>query len=100
MNANSSKKSLKPGLNNLFAEYLEQFSLNMEYADAFREQMRLTINDLNKDSIELNKSLLKRKTELEEKLEKLEKKYIFDGLDIGTYNKYKSQLSKTDNWLL
>ena len=92
LNANSSQKSLKTGLNNIFQDYLEQFSLDNKYIKVFSKQMELTIRDRNKNEILQEKSLNKRIKDLELNLEKLEKKYIFEGLGIGVYQKYKSEL--------
>lgn len=92
MNANSSKKSLQKGLNNIFEEYLNTYSLNDVYIDAFKAQMKLTISNIEKEQKVDKKSISDKIDEVQIKLEKLENRYIYDGLDTTTYHKHKSQL--------
>ena len=92
LNANSSKKSLNTGLNNLFQEYLEQFNLSPSMENVFREQMKITIKDRSKDEIDIEHSLNKRIINANQSLDKLERKYIFEDIGTGTYQKFKFEL--------
>ena len=92
LNANSSKKSLKEGIHNLFGEYLERFELSNSLESVFREQMKLTIENQNKEEIQLTKSLDSKIKELNEKLTTLEEKYLFDGFPKQKYLSYKTKL--------
>jgi site-specific DNA recombinase len=92
LNANSSKKSLKEGLHNIFQDYIEQFRLDNKYVEVFKEQMKLTIAERNKDNITLEYSIETKLKSANTKLEQLEKKYIFENLDLGVYQKYKSEI--------
>ena len=92
LNATSSKKSLKKGINNIFQEYLEQYELSTKYVEVFREQMKLTIKHQNKDEELLNHSLDKQIKAIEDKLEQIEDRFIYDGLEKSVYDKHKSKL--------
>ena len=92
MNAKSSKKSLQTGLNDLFEDHLSQFCLDIKYVDAFKAQMKLTIADKNKESLELEKSLNKQLKDLEVQKDKLERKYVFENLSQVLYDKFNKEL--------
>jgi len=91
LNAKSSRKSIKTGLNDLFKDYLSEFSLDNKYVEVFKEQMRLTVNDRNKESIELKNSFNKQLKDLEINLEKIERRYVVEGMAIGLYQKYTTE---------
>ena len=91
-NANSSKRSLKEGLHNIFQEYLKQFELSPNLESVFKEQVKLTIKNQNKEEIIYMKSIDNRIKENQDKLEKLEEKYLFDGFPKSKYEMYKSKL--------
>lgn len=54
--------------------------------------MRLTINDRNKESVDIESSLKKQLKSLESKMDKLDNKYIYENLGIGTYQVHKSKI--------
>jgi DNA invertase Pin-like site-specific DNA recombinase len=93
LNATSSQKSLKKGINNLFQEYIERYELSSTLEGVFREQMKITIKHQNKDEEQLNQSLENQIKEIEEKLEQLEDKYLYDGLLKDVYNRHVSKLN-------
>lgn len=92
LNANSSKKSIQEGLHNIFQNYMEQFRLDSKYAEVFKEQMKLTINERNKYDINLERSLTEKLKDANARLEQLEEKYIFGDLNKDTYQKFKSKI--------
>src|SRR5690554_7123657 len=71
MNANDSSKS--KGLNTLFQEVLEGFSLNEEILPLVEEQLKLTVQRIDGDISSNRQRLLKLKNEVNDKLKKLER---------------------------
>lgn len=47
MNANTSKKSIKEGIHNIFQNLLLNFPLNEDLEEVFKEQMKLIVNGQN-----------------------------------------------------
>ncbi|MBZ9628148.1 recombinase family protein [Psychroflexus sp. CAK1W] len=92
LNANSSTKSIKKGINNLFEDYLNQFVLDTKYTEAFKAQMKLTINDRNNESIQLETSLNSQLENLNIQLDSLERKYAFEELDVNLYKKFRDEI--------
>jgi site-specific DNA recombinase len=92
MNAHSLEKSKKEGINNLFIQLLDEFQLNQGLGDLFRRQLELSIDYINSDDLEQGKSLKKAIDSLNEELEKLEEKYIFQGLPKHTYEKHLNRI--------
>ena len=92
MNANTTVKCVQKGLNNLFGDYLNTYSLNPKYLTAFKAQMKLTVESIEKEHTETKSILEARMKEKEAHLEKLEKKYVFDSLDSTIYQKLKGEL--------
>ena len=93
LNANSSKKSLRTGLNDLFEDYLSQFCLSRKYVEVFKAQMKLTITDKNKESIELERSLSNQLKDLESQKDKLDRKFTFEDLRHELYEKFTGELN-------
>ena len=91
LNANSTPKSFKTGLNDLFNEYITQFTLDIKYIEIFREQIKLTINSKNKEAAILEKSFNKQIIELKTKIDDIERRYVVEGMAIGLYMKYKAE---------
>lgn len=92
LNANSSKKSIREGLHNIFEEYLKQFTLKESFIEIFKKQMELTIKHKEKDQISLEKSLTSQLENLKIKLKKLDNKFIYEDLDKDLYYEHKTQL--------
>ena len=91
LNANSSKKSLKEGIHNIFSDLLSSLKLNETLQGVFKEQMKLTINGQNEVFFEEENRLKKRIEELNRKLDGLDRKYAFDDLDKDLYTRFKNE---------
>ena len=53
--------------------------------------MKLTINDRNKESIELESSYNKQLKDLDVQLDGIERRYVIEGMAVGLYQKYKAE---------
>ncbi len=92
MNANTTPKSLVKGLNDFFVGYLNRHSLDPKFIDAFKAQTKLTINHLEKRQ-KTDKDIITNKIiEANVKLESIEKKYAFEGLEKNVYQRFKAEL--------
>ncbi|WP_115867382.1 recombinase family protein [Marinoscillum furvescens] len=76
-------------LHETFSDMLSSFSLNHNDVDILREELEIVFNSMQEEARESQALLKKRITEQSQFLEKLEKKYINDGLDTETYKKHK-----------
>ena len=92
LNANTTKRSLNKGLHDSFQELLAEIELKKIYTEPFKLQMKKIFHHLNTETKLLLIEQKKNLKELEEKLSKLEEKYIFDGLKKEVYEKYKDNL--------
>ena len=91
LNANTSKKSLKEGIHNVFSDLLSSLKLNETLQGVFKEQMKLTINGQNEVFFEEENRLKNRIEELNRKLDGLDRKYAFDDLDKDLYTRFKNE---------
>lgn len=92
MNAFTSTKSI--GVNELFEEYLSQFNLDESLTEAFKAQMKLTINQLEYDSLD-NRLLVEKKIkDVKMKMEQLERNNAFNGMEQEYYLKFKAELTQ------
>lgn len=94
MNANTTPKSLRKGLNDIFNEYLSNYALDSNFQSAFKEQMRLTIKQLDNEQEDEHKIITKRISETKTKLDSLKEKYVFEGFPLESYNEFKIPLEK------
>ena len=94
MNSETLEKSKKEGINNIFTKLLEEFQLKEELIDLFKKQLGFSIDYINSDDLENEKAIKKEIENLNDELEKLEEKYIFNGLPKQTYDKYFSKIQK------
>jgi site-specific DNA recombinase len=92
MNADTTVRSAQKGLNDLFGEYLSEFQLDETRLSAFKAQMRNTIIEKEKEFFEVQPFLSAKIKKVQEKIKTLEKKRIFDSLDEGLYNEFKTEL--------
>ena len=92
LNANSSKRSLNEGLHDIFKEYLGKFDLNPALLEVFRAQMKLTIQNENKQEFELLEDVKNKEKKLNSRLESLEEKYLFEDFPKEKYNAYKEKI--------
>lgn len=92
LNADSTKRSRNKGLHDSFLELLAEIELKKIYIEHFKLQMKKIFHHLNAESKVLITEQKRHLKELEEKLSKLEEKYIFEGLKREVYEKYKDNL--------
>lgn len=92
LNANTTKRSLKPGLNNSFQELLNDVEMEEKYIRPFKLQLKKMFKYLHSETQEVLQKQKKLKVELEGKLAKLEEKYLYDDLDKEVYTKHKHKL--------
>ncbi len=81
-------------VNNKFAEMLTHFTVNEKYIPLIKEQLYLTFQQHN-ESLQENEGAMNRKIrEVNEKLERLEERFITEELTAELYNKYKAKFEK------
>lgn len=81
-------------LHETFADLLSSLSLNHNDVDDLHEELEFVFESMQRESRESQALLKKRITEQTLFLEKIEKKYIADGLDTETYKKHRSTTEK------
>ena len=93
VNANTTKKSLQEGANDLFAQFLEQYSLSEQNIKAFEVQLKMTYELLSGESKDDNKLFQKELDKHEAKLKTLKQNRMI-GLvdDEELYLEMKSEL--------
>ena len=94
LNANSTKKSVNEGIHNTFIELLNTFKLNETLLEVFKEQIKLTLNHLNNDYFNDVNRLNNELKNLEDKKEKLDRKFAFEDLDKELYNRFKNEINE------
>jgi len=97
INANSSPKSLNPGVHDLFVEFLEKFKLKDSLKLVFIEQLKLSIYAQNFENRDLKKRLEKEKISKQKNLEKLEERYALEGMKKEIFVKYSNQINDEIN---
>ena len=91
LNAHTGARSLQRGLNDLFEEFLQSFSLKEEFVELFKKQMKETImflEDQNFGDLKIYSSEIKK---LENKLIKISDKFIEDEISSIEYKTHKSR---------
>ena len=88
LSANSSKKSIKEGIHNLFQNLLTNFKLKEELEDVLKEQMKLTINGQSSKVYNDQTILKKRLKDLKSKKETLDSRFAFGEIDNELYNRF------------
>ena len=88
LSANSSKKSIKEGIHNLFQNLLTNFKLKEVLEDVFKEQMKLTLNEQSFKIYNDQTILKKRLKELQTKKETLDSRFAFGEIDNELYNRF------------
>ena len=93
VNANTTKKSLQEGANDLFAQFLEQYSLSEQNVKAFEVQLKMTYELLSGETKDDNKLFQKELDKHEAKLKTLKQNRMI-GLvdDEELYLEMKSEL--------
>jgi site-specific DNA recombinase len=92
MNAISSAKSKKVGMNDLFCELLGSFQLDENLVPLFIQQLSNTLKAFNSDNFDIEKRLNKDISILKENKETLERKFIFESLPKTIYDKYMNEI--------
>ncbi|WP_424493177.1 recombinase family protein [Salinimicrobium sp. GXAS 041] len=95
MNAYTTPRSLKPGVNDSFIKFLSKFELN----DCNRRLIQLQIEQLTQEHHEEKKrsrdTLKKEKRKLQKQLEKVNEKFLLnDSVDETSYNNVKGKLEE------
>ncbi|MBA3663620.1 MAG: recombinase family protein [Bacteroidetes bacterium] len=81
-------------VNNRFAGMLEGFKINDEYIPLLKEHLYLTFQQHNA-SLKDNEEMISRQlTDIRQKLERLEERFIVEELTAELYHKYKSKFEK------
>ena len=93
-NANTTKRSLHPGLNDTFLNLLQKVSLQTGYVEPFKLQLRKLFSHLHADSKSALKVQSRLREELDGKLSKLEEKYLFDDIDKELYFRHKRKVEE------
>lgn len=91
-NAHTLPNSHNEGLNDRFKKVLKGFELRGELVELFRTQLNFSIQAFNSDCKDDSTRLNKLIGALELKKEKLEGKYLFDGLPKTIYDKYLGEI--------
>ncbi|MDQ3047044.1 MAG: hypothetical protein M3R27_05800 [Bacteroidota bacterium] len=81
-------------VNNRFAGMLEGFKIDDQYIPLLKEQLFLTFQEHNA-SLKDNEEMIKRQlTDIRQKLDRLEERFIVEELTADLYHKYKSKFEK------
>ena len=88
MNANTSKKSMKEGLHNIFQNLLLNFALKEDLEEVFKEQIKITVNGQSSRIYQDQIVLKKRFKELKTKKETLDSRFAFGEIDKELYNRF------------
>jgi site-specific DNA recombinase len=75
-------------LHNTFLETLGALSLNEDYKDLFVEQLKLIYHNLNEEKDKVNDTLQAQLKEIDDKIERLEERYINEELKSDLYEKF------------
>ena len=81
-------------LNDLFLQLLSGFQVDENLLPALKLQLELTFNELNKSSLEAVKGLKAGISDIEKNLEKLEERYVLEGLERHLYEKYTAKFKE------
>lgn len=83
-----------------FREVLGYFQIDRKYIEALKEVLEFTFLDLNKDIETSRKQYKSTLASIETKLEKLEEKYIFEGISQDVYKKHLNKLTDEKEQIL
>ncbi len=93
MNAYTTPRSLKPGVNDSFIEFLTAFNLNDRNRRLLRAQIERLTQEHHQEKEKSVKALDKQLERLQQKLEKVNEKFLLsDSVDEVAYNKIKRKL--------
>ena len=92
MNALTSSKSKNIGLNNTFQYFLSKFELKDELTEAFREQIKLTIQSIENENTISSPKLLARQNKLLVEQKKLKRNLAFSVIDKSTFDEFNTEI--------
>lgn len=81
-------------VNNKFAKMLEGYKINEAYIPMIKEQLHFTFQEHNASLQENEKAIICQLTDIRQKLDRLEERYILEELNADLYNKYKGKFEK------
>jgi DNA invertase Pin-like site-specific DNA recombinase len=81
-------------VNNKFAAMLEGYRIDKKYHPLIKEQLYLTFREHNAGLKENEKMISRQMTDIRQKLERLEERFILEELTGELYNKYKAKFEK------
>ena len=95
MNAFTTPRSSKPGVNDSFADFLKQFELSEANKELLKAQILQLTKEYHHDKKDQKISLNKELVKLQNKLDKVNEKFILsENADEGSYVKIKNKLHK------
>ncbi len=93
MNAYTTPRSVKPGVNNSFIKFLSTFNLDDRNRGLLQAQIERLTQEHNQEKMNSVQALNKELGKLQQKLEKVNEKFLLsDSADEVAYNKIKSKL--------
>ena len=93
MNAYTTPRSLKPGVNDSFIQFLAEFELDDDDKNLFSKHLAKLTMEHNTEKRDSSQSLEKELEKLQDKLEKVNEKFLMaDSADENAYNKVKGKL--------
>jgi site-specific DNA recombinase len=81
-------------VNSKFAEMLEGYKINEIYIPILKEQLYSTFQEHNASLQETEQAIIRQLTDIRQKLERLEERFIVEELTLELYNKYKGKFEK------
>ncbi len=94
MNAKTTVRARELGLNDSFNQLLKGIELQPESARLFKKHVNKVFNHLNKDAVQLQSSLNMQLKAVDVKIQKLEDRYIYDGLEPEIYKRHLAKLEE------
>ncbi|MBL7920686.1 MAG: recombinase family protein [Bacteroidia bacterium] len=81
-------------VNNKFAKMLEGYKINETYSPLIKEQLYITFQQHNASLQDSEEKIKYQLTDIRQKLERLEERFILEELTAELYNKYKTKFEK------
>ncbi len=93
-NAKTTVRSVNTGLNDSFKQFLGGIELKEDYVEHFKMQIVKIFNYMNAETLELQKTQNRRENELNDRLDKLQRRYAYGDLERDLYLKFKLEIEK------
>ena len=87
-------------MNDEFANYLKRFEINPKFIEPLKAQIKLALKTVIASNENKKEDFLKRKKELQNKIENLEERFITGEIDKGLFEKFKAKFSKEMSTIL